>query len=184
MKSKPLPSRHELNNLFRYEPDTGKLFWQRRDGYRFSGLHREASAKKWNNRFAGKEIETALPSGHLYTSIWARKFLVHRIIWKMVHGVDAEDIDHINGDSSDNRLVNLRDVSHQENGRNMRLRKNNTSGVMGVYWSKPHEKWCARINVDYRTIYLGLFDQFDEAVLTRRAAEAQYGFHPNHGRAS
>lgn len=97
-----------------------------------------------------------------------------------MHGVDPDDIDHINGDPSDNRLENLRNVSHEVNGRNLARRKNNTSGVTGV--SRHGSKWVARICPSRRTIYIGIFDSFDDAVAARRAAEVKYGYHPNRGR--
>ena len=58
--------------------------------------------------------------------------------------------------------------------------KNNTSGATGV--SRYGNRWLARICPSRRTIYIGIFDSFDEAVAARRAAEVAYDYHPNHGR--
>lgn len=96
-------------------------------------------------------------------------------------GEDPNDIDHINGDPSDNRFVNLRNVSHQDNGRNMKLNKASTSGCPGVGFDKRRNVWCARIHLNYRNKFLGQFKSFDEAVAARRAAEVEFGFHENHG---
>lgn len=91
-------------------------------------------------------------------------------------------IDHIDGDKLNNRVENLRNVSQVENGQNHVRRKNNTSGVMGVRWDDRRSMWHTRINVKYQTIFLGYFQNFDDAVVARRTAEIEHGFHQNHGR--
>ena len=78
--------------------------------------------------------------------------------WRMGSGL-AAFFDHINGDKTDNRLANLRDVTRLENARNMPRPKNNTSGVLGVSWSKSHGKWAARIKVEGRKLSAGHFDK-------------------------
>jgi hypothetical protein len=76
----------------------------------------------------------------------------------------------------------LRDVSNQENQRNKSRQSRNTSGVTGVHWHKRDKKWIARIKVDKKDLYIGMFDTFEEAVAARKEAEIKYGFHENHGR--
>lgn len=163
MAAKALPPQSLLLQLFRYEPDTGKLFWRVRRS------RREA--------FTGKNFQ-----GYLVGRIYRERFAAHRVIWKMVHGVDPSEIDHINHDRSDNRLSNLREVKRFENCRNRSQSKANSSGVAGVMFHKAAGKWLAKIMVDYRTVHLGLFQQFDDAVAARKAAEVEYGFHASHGR--
>jgi len=92
------------------------------------------------------------------------------------------EVDHINGDGTDNKLVNLREVSRTMNNQNASRRVDNKSGVTGVSWFKPARKWQAYISVDCRRIYLGVFSDLDEAIAVRKAAELQHGFHENHGR--
>ena len=82
----------------------------------------------------------------------------------------------INGDKTDNRLANLRDVTRLENARNMPRPKNNTSGVLGVSWSKSHGKWAARIKVEGRKLSAGHFDKFRRCLCARRAANVTFGF--------
>ena len=111
------------------------------------------------------------------------RYQAHRLAWLYVYGKFPNgEIDHINGDESDNRILNLRDVSHAENMKNQRVRSNNTSGVMGVSWHKTNKKWCSLIIVNGQRINLGSFVQFHEAVNARKNAEVLYGFHTNHGR--
>lgn len=69
-----------------------------------------------------------------------------------------EQVDHINGDSSDNRLENLRLATNTQNARNRGKSKHNTSGYKGVFWHKATNKWTAQIGVDRKRIYLGIFD--------------------------
>jgi hypothetical protein len=186
MAFKALPPQHVLLQLLRYEPATGNLFWRVRglESFKDGKQSREHNAAIWNGRNADKIACSKMAIGYLETSIFNRRVLAHRVVWKMVHGEEPRMIDHIDGDRSNNRLSNLRSVTQFENGKNARIRKNNTSGVMGVRWEERLGKWHCRINVNYRTIHLGVFDQFDEAVAARKAAEIEYGFHRNHGRAA
>jgi hypothetical protein len=112
----------------------------------------------------------------------ARGYLAHRVVWALVHGAwPQKQIDHIDHDRTNNRVENLRIVGHQENHRNTTLRKNNASGFMGVSWYKAGEKWTAYIMIDRVKKHLGCFDALEDAVAARRAAEARFGFHENHG---
>lgn len=83
--------------------------------------------------------------------------------------------DHADRDRLNNRRNNLRAVTHRVNGRNIGLRSDNTSGVMGVIWDKANGKWRAQLEQLVggcrRNIYLGSFTSKDSAVAARRAAE-------------
>jgi hypothetical protein len=91
-------------------------------------------------------------------------------------------VDHKNHNPADNRWCNLFEVSHQTNGRNQPLHKNNTSGRTGVGWDHKSGCWRADIGVNYRLINLGFFNTFEEAVKARKAAEKRYGFSKGHGK--
>lgn len=187
MAAKALPSQEVLCQILRYETETGKLFWKERapEWFADSKQTRQHNAAIWNGKNAGREaFVTALPLGHRYAGIFGQKYLAHRVVWKMAYGTEPIGIDHIDGDPSNNRLSNLREAQQSVNGKNLKLKKNNTSGVMGVSWDARLKKWIARICVDYRTRHLGVFDDFDEAIRARKAAERQHGFHENHGRAA
>lgn len=172
-----------VHDLFRYERESGKLFWKKRGLEYFATGPRQANAvATWNSRHAGTEITSRDAKGYIHTRVFGKPAKAHRIIWLLVRGRWPDQIDHINGDKSDNRIENLRDVTNQQNQRNTRRPSDNTSGVVGVMWNKKCQKWRAVISVDGRKKHLGLFDIFEEAVSARRAAEARYGFHTNHGR--
>ena len=85
--------------------------------------------------------------------------------------LDKKGYDHINRNTFDNRKSNLRKASVEENARNHTIRKDNTSGVTGVYWRKDKGKWQAGIGLNGKTKHLGVFDTYEEAVEARIKAE-------------
>ena len=175
-----LPDR--LDETFTYDPESGKLIWKARPRHMFRNKQAWLAA---NTRFAGKEACSKHVDGYLTVRFEYRAIMVHRIAWCMTHGnfpKDGFEIDHINGDRSDNRIVNLRLVDRTGNSQNHALRSNNTSGRVGVHWHNKAAKWCAIICVNKKRIHLGLHVSFNDAVRARKQAEIQYGFHPNHGR--
>lgn len=78
--------------------------------------------------------------------------------------IDGFEVDHINMDTLDNRTCNIRYCTHQQNQINQGLQKNNTSGVVGVSFYKPRNKFRARIKISGKDIHLGYYDTFDDAV--------------------
>jgi hypothetical protein len=181
MAGKHLPSPEVLRQLLKYDAETGRLFWKLRDRSMFGS---DRAANTWNSRYAGREAFTAKTrGGYRVGRVGDTAFYAHRVIWAITHGEwPDQQIDHINGDTSDNRLENLRAVCCVENGRNTKIHAHNTSGLMGVCWDSSCQKWAASITVRQRKVALGRFPTFDEAANARAAAEAKYGFHPNHGR--
>lgn len=174
-----------LRQLLDYDPDTGKLTWKRRgpewftDGKQTS----EFSAKRWNAKHAGKEAFTAdNGKGYRHGSIFNKRHIAHRVVWAIHRGEWPKDqIDHINGNRSDNRIENLRSVTHAENGRNQRLFKTNTSGATGVAWDKRYGKWKAYIYADGRLKHVKYSISKADAIEARKVAERELDFHPNHG---
>lgn len=97
--------------------------------------------------------------------------MMHRVIMGNPEGVS---IDHINGDSLDNRKSNLRMCTHKQNLSNHKISSKNTSGYMGVRWSKHARKWSATIKHNYKTIHLGYFFDIIDAAKARDAAALKY----------
>lgn len=184
MKRRPMPSQKYLRECLDYDPETGGLTWRTRPLHHFKDGAQTArhNCNAWNGGWAGKEAFTATsPNGYVTGGLDRVIYRAHRIIWKLVHGQEPEDIDHINGDRADNRIANLRAVTRRENMRNAALRSNNKSGVVGV--SRARGKWLAQIK-GQRQQFLGYFDTIEEAAAARKSAERDLGFHENHGRAT
>jgi hypothetical protein len=102
---------------------------------------------------------------YLQTSV--NKVLIknHRIIFLLHHGYMPSVIDHINGDTLDNRIENLREATIPENGYNSKLMSNNTSGYKGVTWSKQSRKWLVRVSKEKKRINIGYFESLEQASL-------------------
>jgi hypothetical protein len=80
---------------------------------------------------------------------------LHRLILDVPQN---KQVDHINHNPLDNRKSNLRIVEHFENSQNRRLRKDNKTGIRGVYWDNHHRKWKAKVTVKQKCVYQGYFD--------------------------
>lgn len=177
-----LPS--TIRELLDYDADTGLFTWRKRSRKWFKT---DRSHSVWNARHAGKTAFSMKDEkGYLRSGLLGKtNVLAHRIAFTHFHGRWPDgQIDHINGDKSDNRIKNLRDVCALENSKNQRRPADNTSGTIGVDWVKFAKRWRARIQVDGKTKHLGWFFFKEDAIAARKAAEKEFGFHPNHGRAA
>jgi hypothetical protein len=170
-----------LQQLLAYDPETGKLFWKARPTEMFPSAK---DAKTWNTTWANREAFTAVHhNGYFVGAVFAKNYRAHRVIWAMHYGEWPKgQIDHINGDKRDNRLGNLRCVTHQENGKNQKRRSTNTSGATGVDYVARLRKWRAQIKDGKKAVHLGVFPTFEEALSVRKAWEAKLSYHANHGR--
>lgn len=160
------------NELLRYEPSSGKLFWK----------------KVTTNRVrVGDEAGSFCKStGYINVVIDGKGYTLHRIAILLATGVydKTVQIDHIDHDRGNNRFSNLRVVSRAENMRNQSLRNTNKTGVTGVsvrYTRKGTKRYTANIVYNNKPIFLGNYDTLEEAAAARAEAEIKYGFHPNHG---
>lgn len=178
---KDMPDQATLTELLVYDPRTGDLLWRARgahhfpDGARFNSVARK---NMWNGRCAGQvAFGRTNANGYLVGCILGRNYTAHRIIWKMIHGLEPDTIDHINGVRTDNRIENLRAVDMAAQSKNKSRYKTNTSGFAGVT-SAPYGMWKAQIGSEY----LGLFRSPEEAAAARKEAEEKLGYHENHGR--
>jgi hypothetical protein len=121
-----------------------------------------------------------MPNGYIRIGINNKLYVAHRLAWLYVHGEFPEsEIDHINGDRADNRILNLRKATPAENSQNRARYCSNSSGFMGVYFNKRHKKYCARINHLGKKKHLGLYDTAELAFEAYKEAKRVYhSFNP------
>jgi hypothetical protein len=163
-------TQERLKSLLNYNPETGE----------FTRLVSRRSYQA--GEIAGCLKRDRSEKVYIIIKIDGKNYRAHRLVWLYSYGKwPKNDIDHIDQDSTNNRLINLRDVSHAENGKNRKMSKRNNSGVTGVCFHNKAQKWMARIKVNGKGIYLGYFELKDDAITARKNADVEYGFHPNHG---
>lgn len=140
-------TREDLERLFRYDKEAGKLYWK---------IGRQGAAR-------GSEVRTKRKDGYIKVCIDYKSYLVHRLIWILETGSWPEkEIDHINRNPSDNRFENLREATKSENMMNRPAQRNNTSGHKGVIYDINRGLWRA----EKQGRFLGRFS----TVLEARAA--------------
>ena len=170
-----------LQRLY-YNPETGIFTWKERPPEEFKpgNTSSEANCKSWNKKYAEKVAGTLnKEDGYVYLSIDKRILLAHRIAYFYYHGYLPENqVDHKDRIRHHNWIDNLREASRQCNSINTGMISTNTSGVKGVGLHKQSKKYQSKIMVNQKTIFLGLFKLFDDAVKARWEAEVKYKF-PN-----
>lgn len=149
-----------VRDLFDYDQSTGHLVYRiDKSGHVIRG-HRAGSVQGRYRR--------VMINGVTYRE--------HHLVWLHYYGEpvpEGLEIDHINHDGGDNRIVNLRAVTNSGNKHNRRLmRSNKTSGVTGVCFGKAQGKWLAYIMIEKKNKYLGVFETKEAAIEARRKAES------------
>jgi hypothetical protein len=161
-----------LRRLFVYDGKTGRLSW--------------SFDKDVRPHVRGKQTFMSTGShGYLQANYRGNVMLAHRVIMAMQTNEWPIQVDHINGDKTDNRARNLRSVTRAENRRNSCKPSNNKSGFNGVSYDRVNKKWVARIKtLDGTYANLGRFEDIQGAINARILASKENGYHPNHGRAA
>ena len=163
-----------LRGLISYDPDTGLLTWRSRKVENFKS---KKEGSRWNARYAGKPaLSSKSTSGHLAGTISKKHIKAHRAAWAIYFGEwPINEIDHINGNPSDNRITNLREATRTENAKNIAKKIGvSKSSFKGV--SKEGNKWKAAINCDGKRTYIGLFnDEKTAAVAYDLFASTMHG---------
>jgi hypothetical protein len=130
----------------------------------------------------GKVIKRTLKNGvswlslpYIYTTPWINgkgtTLYLHQVILDCPKGFE---IDHANGDGSDNRKENLRVCTKHENRRNSQKNHNNTSGYKGVFYRKDSKNWSSQIRVNGKIKKLGSFKTKEEAAIAYNVAAQKY----------
>ena len=116
-----------------------------------------------NSVTVGTRAGTPKKPGYRQVKINNKRYYEHRLAWLYHYGyLPTKQIDHINGDRSDNRITNLREATPAENSQNKGKNKTNTSGYTGVSLDKVSGKLRAQIQKDGKKIFLGLFNTPEE----------------------
>lgn len=162
----------QLRNTFNYDPDTGLFTWVNDRPGRWG-------IKAGDN--AGTTLKMKCGKRYVRLTSLGVYMMAHRAAYLYMTGELPEEVDHDNGDGTDNRWCNLKKSTRKLNALNLRKRSDNTSGTTGVSWSKDRCKWMAHIHINGRMINLGRFTHLDDAIKARKDAEKLYNFNPNHG---
>lgn len=149
-------TKDQLNQLFTYK--NGKLFWN--------------LPKK--RIIVGNRAGTTMSDGYRSVMIDQKRHYEHRIIFMMHHGFLPKELDHIDGNPSNNCIENLRESNRNQNMQNTKLPKNSTSGYKNVYWHKSTQKWKVQFNANKKRMFFGSFDDLELADLVAQEARDKY----------
>lgn len=139
----------ELKQQLRYDENSGVFIW--------------IKVKK-NSPIKVGAIAGGYPKSGAYSNIQidGKKYLTHRLAWFYVYGKFPDgELDHINGNKQDNRIINIREATRSQNMANTRTRKDSFSGIKGV--RALGNRWIANIFINRKPKYLGAFDTKEEA---------------------
>jgi hypothetical protein len=139
-----------LKRLLHYNPATGVFTW-------LVSPSRNVKA----GDIAGTDKE-----GYTLIRLNRKPYRAHHLVWLYLTGEwPKKNLDHINGVKNDNRWVNLREATHQQNMFNKSSVTRSSSKYKGVYLHKLTNKWSCRINIGKKQTYIGLFETEEEAAL-------------------
>jgi len=148
----------ELRECMRYEPDTGRFYWRKYCGPR---------------ALPGNEAGSLNPTGYIKITIRGIQYPRSKLAWLYTYSKwPTPFIDHINRERSDDRIINLRQATRGQNNRNTKMRSNNTTGVKGVIVNRG--KFMVRINIRGKSIYIGRYDDLDDASQAYQIAATKY----------
>lgn len=141
----------KIKSVLLYQHDTGKFYWVK---------HRPNGVKPGDR--ADKKINQYEP--YRRVTVFGKTYQAHRLAFLLFHGrLPNKQIDHINGDPSDNRICNLREATQTQNNQNR--------NSLGVTWNKAVSKWQAQIKANGKSLYLGCYENIEIAKMARRCAE-------------
>ena len=152
--------------------------------YRDDGVLVRKRASMGNGIYAGRLVGNlnakALGSRntrYVTTKIHGQHWCVHKLIYLYHHGYVPEQLDHINGNTLDNRVENLRPATSAQNMSNRKTFANNKSGCKGVCWHNRISKWQVSVGVNKKQKHIGYFDDLELAELV--ALESRDKYHGN-----
>lgn len=157
-------TQERLKELLEYHPDSGDFV--RKIGRK--GVAAGSIAGTTNSYF-----------GYIAIYIDGKSYKAHRLAFLYMEGrIPTEEVDHINGDRTDNSWDNLKEVSRKENAHNCAMRKDNTSGIVGIGFHTKRNQWRARIGLEH----IGWFSTKEEAIVARQSHPLNKNFSDRHGK--
>jgi hypothetical protein len=147
-----------VRQLLGYDSTTGVFTWKERSGQ--AGIDGGFN-RKYAGTIAGRSTGTKYDS----IAIYGTRYYSHRVAWLYMTGeFPPECIDHINGDTRDNRFSNLREATTSQNGFNAKRQHRNRCGLKGVcFVPKYSSPYRATLRIDGKNVILGHFDTAEEA---------------------
>jgi len=142
----------KLQAQIHYDPETGLFTWIKTNNK--AGYYPE-------NKYSQIGLNNKLYYGH-------------RLAWLYVYGYFPQYVDHINGIKSDNRLINLRKATNQQNACNSKIPVTNTSRIKGVMWNKNAKKWQVQMKIDGIQKHFGYFKDIEFAELVAQEIRSKY----------
>ncbi len=162
-------TQEQLKEILDYDPLTGVFIWK---------VPRKKGAIR-----SGTIAGCLEGRGYVAIKIFRKQWKAHRLAWLYMTGEHPiGEIDHINGVRTNNAWSNLRQASHKQNGENIKLRNDNTSGFRGVCFDKRRGRWMAKVEHYKKQYNLGYFDTAELAAEAARSKRADLFTH-DHGRA-
>ena len=159
--TRKLPPIEQLWAYFIPDFVNGELYYRARDVATFSKLR---LGKMWNTRYAWTKCKKVSKTGYKTVGIWDNKYKAHRVLWAMYYGEDTPDeIDHIDTNSLNNCITNLRKATHRQNSHNVGISTRNTSGRKGARRHKNGGNWYSVIYNGVKYQYLGTYPDRDSA---------------------
>jgi len=147
-----------------------KLF-EYKDGFLYC---KEKTNPKSNKLQIGERVGSLTASNYFRTKINYKEQFVHKIIFLMHYGYTPKIVDHIDGDTTNNKIENLRAATISQNQHNRSKQKNNTSGFKNVSWCKRTKKWQVNLAVNGKSIGFGRFDDIELADLVAKEVRDKY----------
>lgn len=161
VKEAGLISHKELLQVVKYDPVKGLFAW----------------VKQRRGRKSSLGIGSLDSGGYLRIAICGKRYSAHRLAWFYVHAKwPTEEIDHVNRERNDNRIMNLRQATVFQNRQNRPMMPRNTSGIKGVKFIPITGKWGATIDANLKKQWLGTFATCEQAGRAyQQAAKALHG---------
>jgi hypothetical protein len=160
---KIMPPFDLLHEYIDYNPNTGIGTWKKQIS---------------RNLQIGKEVGSITPNNYRSLHFFGQRYMAHRVFWFMHYGEDPflKQIDHIDRNSLNNKIENLRLVEAWQNhhNKNQTLTNQTKSNVTGVNFHKNKNIWIANLSVNKKRYYLGCFKNIEDAIKARKEAEIKY----------